>query len=261
MLEKRTKIVTFDYCLFGDYEKYYKQLCLNILRVRDIDLTGYTASVVINVDHSVPDTVIKKLSIKGANIIVHQNKFNTLSEGMMSRYVSIVNGGVYASLVRDADSEIKDVEVELIKLWLDSKYTAHIFRDHMSHVMPVMGGLFGIKSSLFMSYSKIFNKKKAVYYGDYGNDQRFLSNEIYPYLRRNGLLIFSSTYVFPFETVHMISNTKASIGDYSILYTMSEQLTKHKYTFLPYVIVKFLNYRLFTRVKLKGWCCIREARL
>jgi hypothetical protein len=261
MLKKNNNIFTFDYCLFGDYEKFYEQLCLNILRVSDIDLIGYTASVVINVDHSVPDTVIKKLSMKGANIIVHQNKFMTVAEGMMSRYSSIVNGDIYASLVRDADSEIEDVEVELIKLWLDSKYTAHIFRDHMGHVMPVMGGLFGIKSSLFMNFSKIFNSKKALYYGGYGNDQRFLSNEIYPFLRRNGLLIFSSTYVFPFEAIYMISNTKASIGDYSILHKRGEQLTRHKYTFLPYFIVKFLNYRFFTRLKLKGWWCIREVNL
>jgi hypothetical protein len=164
-------------------------------------------------------------------------------------------------LVRDADSEIEDIEVELIKLWLDSKYMAHIIRDHMGHVLPMMGGLFGIKSSLFKNFSKIFNSKKRMYYGGYQIDQRFLSNEIYPYLRRNGLLIFSSTYVFPFETVCMISNTKDSIGDYSLLHNRGEKLTKHKYTFLPYVVVKLLNYRFFTRIKLKGWCGIQEVHL
>ena len=261
MLKKRNKIVTFDYCLFGNYEKFFEQLCLNIIRVGNIEISGYTANVVINVDKSIPDMVIKQLSIKGANIIKHQNKFMTPSEGMMSRYSSIVDGGVYASMVRDADSEIEDVEVELIKLWLDSKYTAHIFRDHMGHVMPVMGGLFGIKSSLFMAFSKIFNSKKALYYGGYGHDQRFLSNEIYPLLRRSGLLIFSSTYVFPFETIYKINNTKASIGDYSMLNNRGQQLTKHKYTFLPFVIVRFLNYRFFIKLKLKGWWCVREVNL
>lgn len=179
----------------------------------------------------------------------------------MSRYTSIINGKVYASLVRDADSEIEDIEVELIKIWLDSNYIAHMIRDHMGHVLPIMGGLFGIKSSLFKGFSKIFNTKKKMYFGGYGIDQKFLSNEIYPFLRKNGLLIFSSTYVFPFETVCMINNTKDSIGDYSSLHKRGKQLTKIKYTFLPYFIVKFLNYRFFTRLKLKGWWGIEEVRL
>lgn len=179
----------------------------------------------------------------------------------MSRYTSIINGNIYASLVRDADSEIEDIEIELIKLWLDSKYMAHTIRDHMGHVLPIMGGLFGIKSNLFKIFSKIYNNKKKMYFGDYGVDQKFLSNEIYPYLRKNGLLIFSSTYVFPFETVCMISSTKNSIGDYSLLYNRNKNLTKVKYTFLPYFIVKLFNYRFFTRLKLKGWWGVQEVRL
>ena len=61
--------------------------------------------------------------------------------GKLQRFLPLVDPLVDMYMSRDIDSPILERETTVVQLWLKSKKTIHIIRDHPEHNVPILGGL------------------------------------------------------------------------------------------------------------------------
>ena len=91
-------------------------------------------------------------------------------------------------LIRDSDSRLNKREKELVDEWLASDKDFHIVRDHKDHVVPIMGGCFGVRNGICKTYiikfneyyNQIYDYESATSKENYNADQIFLGRLIYP---------------------------------------------------------------------------------
>jgi len=118
------------------------------------------------------------------NIPIFGNVLNWLP-GKMQRFLPLVDPLVDTYMSRDIDSPILERETTIVRGWLDSKQTVHIMRDHPQHIIPILGGLWGIKLNkerLWMkNVSQYLLSPDVVqcYTGE--RDQTFLGDYIWPH--------------------------------------------------------------------------------
>jgi hypothetical protein len=133
------------------------------------------------------------------NLIIEYKSYQDSSIGMMWRYIPILENKADVCFIRDVDYLPSEVEINLINQFLQSNSTFHIIRAHYDHVMPIMGGLFGIKSPLYPLFcDSYFKWKKKNIFPIYNTDQLFLSNYIYSKVIKNSL-IHTSNVAFAYE--------------------------------------------------------------
>ena len=83
---------------------------------------------------------------------------------------------------RDLDSKIIDREVSAVEEWLQQdRFPFHFLRDHPLHKLPIMGGLWGVKTSeairekMAEALAEALSNDRVVERGShYGLDQYFL---------------------------------------------------------------------------------------
>lgn len=98
--------------------------------------------------------------------------------GMYWRFLAAADPEVEIMISRDVDTLILDREVDAVNEWLASGKVLHIMRDHPKHEMPIMGGMWGCRTSYFRNLQEIILKWKR--FDRYGCDQEFLARVIYP---------------------------------------------------------------------------------
>jgi hypothetical protein len=104
--------------------------------------------------------------------------------GKLQRFLPIADPLVDAYMSRDIDSPILERETTIVNAWLDSKQTIHIIRDHPEHDVPILGGLWGVKSNKERLWMKnvsqyLLSPDVAQCYAGEG-DQTFLEDYIWP---------------------------------------------------------------------------------
>lgn len=100
-------------------------------------------------------------------------------------------------IVRDADDRLSIRHLQAVLDWIWSGYSFHIMRDHPEHDVPILGGLWGGVKGCFGDGVKIediledyFNSHKALkQQGNYGIDQTFLIQAVFPRIRGLGSYI------------------------------------------------------------------------
>ena len=118
------------------------------------------------------------------------------SSGMMWRYIPILESQADVCFIRDVDYLPTKQEIQLIEEFINSEYSFHILRAHYDHVMPIMGGLFGIKKNLFEDFKIEYTAWKIKNIDVvYNTDQLFLAKYIY-YKIVNKSLIHTSNVAF-----------------------------------------------------------------
>lgn len=102
--------------------------------------------------------------------------------GMFTRFLPF-DGSVYERVIsRDADSRICQREVDAVNEWIESGALLHSLADHPAHARKLNGGLFG----LYTKFAHIPMREALTWCVtkcrpiDYGDDQEFLCNEVYP---------------------------------------------------------------------------------
>jgi len=119
-------------------------------------------------------------------------------EGMSWRFLAVLHPSVEVVLFRDADSIFTQREVKAVQEWMSSSCSAHIIRDHPYHVSPIMGGLLGVKgSSLALLASLVKQRMQAHRLSEYGDDQVFLSTDLYPKIVKTAMVHTNSVRYFP----------------------------------------------------------------
>jgi hypothetical protein len=136
------------------------------------------------VNSDVPSASIQRIQKTGGKII--HIDFPTPYSGLFHRFLPIFEADVSVMLSRDADSIITEREAAAVKEWLDSEKAVHIIRDHPTHVLPMMGGLWGAKTQTVKAYFNQLEKYSRI--AKYGLDQRFLALHVYPHVRHQSMI-------------------------------------------------------------------------
>ena len=165
-----------SFSLYGTDRLYVEGIAAACLTYREM-FPGWTP--IIFVGDSVPRDVITTLARDFHAVIRPQRGAAEDSSAMFWRYLAgdLVRNG--AILFRDADSRASRRERAAVDEWLASGTTFHIMRDHPNHVLPIMGGMWGMKID-----DEGFNVRQSI--ADYGpdpefsGDQRWLESMVYP---------------------------------------------------------------------------------
>jgi len=174
-------IISFS--LYGTQDLYWKGAIQNIELAQKI-YPDYICRFYI--DEDAPQDL--KNSIIGDNVEKIFMKNRGGIDGMFWRFLGACDNDVNIFLCRDTDSRLSLREKMAVDEWLASDKDFHIMRDHIQHKTSILGGMWGCRNNILCNRNledKIlnwphFNKK--------GDDQKFLSNQIYyPIVRKNAL--------------------------------------------------------------------------
>lgn len=113
---------------------------------------------------------------------------------MMARFLVADWPGVERFIVRDCDSRLSQREADAVKEWEESDLILHVIRDHPSHYL-IPGGMFGIQCKRdnwrLPSMEKMIKNFIAEHpnenLNEYGWDQKFLAQKIWPMLGHSSL--------------------------------------------------------------------------
>jgi hypothetical protein len=151
----------FSFCVYGTDPNYYTGLLENLDQIRtffpDFDVIVHKG--VCDPTWVLPDWVR----------VVETGKEGAIN--MMYRYVPLTEHEV--GFVRDTDSRLTERDRWCIREFLASSKSYHIIRDHRWHKSPIMGGLFGWKTSLAMDLPLSAD-------ASYGSDEAWLATHLYP---------------------------------------------------------------------------------
>lgn len=175
-----------SFALYGNVKKY----TMGAIKNAELAAKFYPGwSCIYYVAPSVPKETCDEL-LKFPNVILEEvNEYDPskpVSEnnlpGMFTRFIPF-DGSVYERVIsRDADSRISQREVDAVNEWIESGALLHTMADHVAHARRVNGGLFG----LYTKFAHIPMREALTWCVtkcrpiDYGDDQEFLCNEVYP---------------------------------------------------------------------------------
>jgi hypothetical protein len=153
--------------------------------------------------------------------------FGMAKTGIDARYTNwrflAIEENADAVIIRDLDSLPTSREKVMIEQWLASDKKFHIIRDHINHNALIMAGMWGIKKNN-VSIKKL--TRKHLMTNNYGVDQLFLQNTIYP-LFKNDVMVHDSFPRFPDEDPIIIPFTPGE-GFIGEVYVNDAVLTHHK---------------------------------
>lgn len=189
------KIISFS--LWGNNPKY------TVGAIRNAELAplvypGWKTRFYIA--NTVPDQILYALEdLEHVEIIYKDNPGDWT--GMFWRFQSCYDDNVDVSIFRDTDSRLNKREKLAVDEWLRSDKLFHIMRDHPFHKYPILGGMWGIKSTNKFNIKLLledFMQNKAT--DSYGTDYNFLGNVLYPLIKDKDCFIhdeFFSNRPFP----------------------------------------------------------------
>ena len=237
-----------SFCVYGNCKDY-----IEILKTNFTLLTSNNYKVVIFCEKENIDLISSNI----ADSLVMDGTIMGIKNKMLWRLNPVFLNLANNLFVRDADSIITNRELQLMNDFINSKYEFHIIRDHPLHYMPIMGGLFGMKSSIYDLFYEpdIFHKMK-VCKNLYNYDQYFLSDVIYPIIK-NKALIHTSSYSYKFENIQKISVVSEYCGKYAnseiAKFDQSNDhlgLVNRSPSF--YLLAKVLRYKWFLFIRKNG---------
>lgn len=89
-------------------------------------------------------------------------------------------------ICRDLDSIATFREVQMVQEWIHEDKTIHCITDSVSHNIPMMGGMIGIRPAHFASktgihsWQQLMDWDKSMDFTQKGSDQTFLNRAVYP---------------------------------------------------------------------------------
>jgi hypothetical protein len=191
------KVISFS--VWGDNTKYLSGINENIKLVKQY-YSDYECWFYIH-EPTVPKHIIELINNYDNCKIIYKNDSLQKGKPMMWRFEAIDDPDVEIMLSRDLDSRIYEREVIAVNEWLQSGKLFHIMRDHpLHHKCYILGGMFGTKKNnkipSWIHLIKNYNQN-----GDWGYDQNFLRDIIYPVIASD-VMIHSSSITYPNEIIH-----------------------------------------------------------
>lgn len=141
-------------------------------------------------------------------------------EGMSWRILAVQHPGADVVLFRDADSIFTKREVAAVQEWMASKFDTHIIRDHPYHVSPIMGGLLGVRGAARALLAELSRQRMQAHrLTEYGDDQVFLSQDLYTRVLKTAMVHTNLVRIFPEYTRPLLPDVPGEhfIGAYAFL--------------------------------------------
>jgi hypothetical protein len=179
----------FDGCF--SFPSYLRSLYLNI-RLARLLYPGW--DIVVNTDQQTYDA-FKELFDKTKDLTIRINEADKLCKMMLWRLKPVfeMEKGEYKYshvICRDTDSPLTYRERQAVQYWIDRDKTMHAITDSVSHTIPLMGGMIGIRPAYFtMRFGSEWNdlvSSTGIDYSRKGSDQDFLNAVIYPKVANHG---------------------------------------------------------------------------
>jgi len=221
----------FSFCLYGGDLKYYYGMEENIKLIK----SSYPDFFILiwigktRLEHFIEDFA------KIENVIC----INTNVDGvynMFYRYMPLTMDTIDIFFSRDADSEVSERDKWCIDEFLESPIAVHTIRDNYWHKSRLTGGLTGFKKNLLdpnrlkminTAFSKVFNYKN-----EYGMDERFIVDTIYPCIK-DDILVHTSMNAFEdekgYKTIDFPNNGKNFAGN--VVEYSNRQTKKYKFDY------------------------------
>lgn len=168
------KLISFS--LYGK-EKIYSCGAIENARLAREIFPGWT--VVFFVGKSVSEQILTNLMGLGSEIFLVDEHEGPLA--MFWRFRATQIPGVSQIIFRDSDSRVSQREKVAVDEWSESGKALHIIRDHPSHGIPILGGMWGIQGlEAIAKLSDALANGAGEFTDAYGADQVFLERTIYP---------------------------------------------------------------------------------
>ena len=252
-------MIVWSYSIYGtNTEVYYKPMLENIrlAKLNNIKVVISTTDEYENMLNNYFKDFIHDFHLEVFSSKIYKQA------AMLLRYLVLERIDSEYYFIKDSDSIVTDRELYIMNHWvLTSNENFIIIRDNPIHVSPILGGIFGFrnnakhifKDSLHETFSKLNFRFK------YGQDQRWLSEKIYPYII-NQSQVYSSYFHFWNEKLIIIGRVynsnfigAQSIGNINLNSKENEFL--HLYAndllCLPYIasLPKYLRRLIYGRVR------------
>lgn len=186
-----------SFCLYGPPSpKYYQGLLKNIESAHE-HFPGWAIYVYTGVD--VPSWYIEMLAKAGVRVRPTGRTGHVVA---MYRFLAIDEEDVDVMFVRDADSRLHHRDRWAIRDFLESRFMAHAIRDHPYHTIQLLAGLWGVKKGSYLPSISGLLEPYLNGPADFGKDQRFLSDVLYPIVKSHLLVHTSQTYRYSNEETH-----------------------------------------------------------
>jgi hypothetical protein len=171
-------MILVSYSLYGNDPKY---LLGAIKNAEFIQKLGTDWQAVYYLAPDIPSDVEMELIKFGALVKHWESHWH--HNGMFWRFSAVSDFEFDFMIIRDVDSRISDRELSCLNEWFASGKTISVIRDHPYHNALILGGLWGVSSKVKELNIKW---KNAENYGEaHGDDQVFLSKEVFPNLKRS----------------------------------------------------------------------------
>ena len=154
-----------------------------------------------------PDWVVRVyvigLDIKTEGVLLRQSNIELVrceltlplnsssSRKMLTRFLVYDDPKVSVAVVRDADSRLSPRELFAVNEWVSSEFHFHVMRDHASHDVAVLGGMFGMKrgalrdASMSQLITRALIENPTHIRGVRGEDQAFLTRYVWPKVKHS----------------------------------------------------------------------------
>lgn len=167
-----------SFCLYGEEPRYCAGLLANF-REASCYYPGWRPRVYLPKGHFLSHQCRQ---IGGASSVVEMEEEVQGISPMFWRFLAAEEEGPV--LFRDADSRFSWREVGAVQEWLVSAHKFHRMRDHPYHFgFEMLGGMWGVRGGIPNVRSLIENWKRENRYVEYGDDQRFLQEVVWPMAR------------------------------------------------------------------------------
>ena len=187
------------YTIYGDnFEKYYHPVKINL------DMGYENIFIVTTYKFEMCVKAYFKDYLPEKNIFVYDDKY--LPYVRLLRFLVIENLKYDYYFFKDSDSIITSQEKDVMCEWMNNpKSSSLIIRNHYLHVVPILAGMFGIRSDIkvliLLELNNYINNKSNVKYYDY--DQRWLRENIYPKIIGDSQ-VYTSHFYFIGEKVKIL---------------------------------------------------------
>jgi len=171
-----TNLKIISFCLYGSSDRY----CIGAIENVKLAKIYYPEWICrFYLDDTVPSDVINQLKEEGADVLYEKDYKSSVNVKMCRRFLPLLDTNVDVWISRDTDSRLTRRESIAVKEWIDSDKTCHIMRDAYNHANYILGGMFGIKNTLFREK---YDKNINIFLSNcdcYGTDQEILAHNLW----------------------------------------------------------------------------------
>lgn len=199
--------------------------------------------IYLYIDVNLYDKLLEHCNVN--NIILEKKYKFGHSDGMFWRFEPILKHYGDICLIRDVDYIPTEEELVLINSFIISNYEFQILRMHYDHRMPIMGGLFAIKSTLYDEFKKGYQKWfKMINFENlkYNDDQLFLANYVYHRVIKKSIIITTNVIFFG-EKVTINSKYRDLLIGGDDKHIIIPEKKQYLYFYLPVSILKMLCFK------------------